>query len=174
MTFSFNQQNLIVAKEVIAKYPKERFKSAIMPLLTLAQKQNDNYLSQEAMDYVAKFLNVNPIEVYEVANFYTMYNTKPVGKYHIQVCKNISCYLRGSHDVIKELQNKLQIKTGETTKDNLFTLTEVECLAACEGAPAIQINDNYIENVGTEHVDKIINKLKLDEVVEGSMTNHKS
>jgi NADH-quinone oxidoreductase E subunit len=125
----------------------------------LAQKEY-GYLTKEAMEEVASILGLLPVQVYEVATFYTMFNKKPVGKFHVQVCTNVSCSLLGSEMIVDCLGKKLGIKVGETTKNELFTLTEVECLGSCGTAPMMQINDTYYENLTEEKVENILNKLR--------------
>lgn len=139
----------------IAKYPKEERQSAVMGALMVIQEEH-GFLSSELMDNLAEYLNMPPIAVYEVANFYSMYELEPTGKNLINVCTNISCKLCGSSDVVEYLQKKLQIKLGETTKDGQFTLRSVECLGACVHAPMMQINKNYHENLTNDKIDKIL------------------
>ncbi len=142
----------------IAKYPPDRKQSAVMAALRIAQEEH-GWLSEPLMDYVAGLLALRPIQVYEVATFYSMYDLKPVGKHKICVCTNISCMLRGSEQVVKHLENKLGIRLGETTPDGRFTLKEVECLAACGGAPMFQIGKKYYENLTPEKIDQILGGL---------------
>src|SRR3982751_3405705 len=129
MTFSPDKLNKV--QEIIARYPQGRQKSALLPVLHLAQEEFGGWLSVEAMDYVASLLKLEPIEVYEVATFYSMYNLKPVGKYVFEICQTGPCMLNGSDGIIKYIEDKLGIKPGETTSDGLFTLKTVECLGAC-------------------------------------------
>lgn len=157
--FSFTPENLEAAKAIIAKYPEGRQASAVMPLLDLAQRQNDNWLPRVAMDYVAAMLEMPPIRVYEVATFYTMYNLKPVGQHHVQVCTNISCLLKGSDEVMHTCKNKLGVNPGETTADGKFTLSEVECLGACVNAPMMQIGDDYFEDLTSDSTAKVLDEL---------------
>ncbi len=161
--FAFTLENQEAAKAILAKYPEDRAASATMPLLTLAQRQNDNWLPREAMDHVAEMVGLAPIRVYEVATFYTMYNLKPVGKNFIQVCTNISCLIKGSDDVFKACKKKLGIGNGETTPDGEFTLLEVECLGACVNAPMMQINDDYYEDLTGETTEKVLDALAKGE-----------
>lgn len=169
--FEFSAENLKEAKKHIAKYPKGKQRSALLPLLHLAQKQNDNWLPREAMEYVADFLELPAIKVYEVATFYTMFNLKPVGKNFIQVCRTTPCWLRGSDDITNSCKKKLGIGLGETTKDGNFTLVEVECLGACVNAPMVQINDDYFEDLTVENFEKIIDDLAAGKKVKvGSQT----
>ncbi len=144
-------------EEIARKYPKRR--SALLPALFLAQTKY-GYLTKEAMEEVASILGLLPVQVYEVATFYTMFNKKPVGKFHVQVCTNVSCSLLGSEMIVDCLKKKLGIKAGETTRNNLFTLTEVECLGSCGTAPMMQINDTYYENLTEEKVENILNELR--------------
>jgi len=158
-TFAFTSENAAKAKDIIAKYPDAWQASAVMPLLDLAQRQNDNWLSKAAMDHVAEMLEMPPIRVYEVATFYTMYNLKPVGKHHVQVCTNLPCWLRGSDSIVSACKNKLGIESGETTDDGQFTLTEVECLGACVNAPMMQIDDDYYEDLDSDSTEAILEDL---------------
>lgn len=128
----------------------------MLPVLHLAQAEFGGWLSPETMDYVASILNLKPIEVYEVASFYTMYNLRPVGKCVLEVCRTGPCMLRGSDDIIEYLENKLGVKDGETSADGMFTLKTVECLASCGTAPVMQVGDHYIENLTCEKLDSIL------------------
>ena len=152
----FSEQQLAKVNEIIGRYPEGKQKSAILPLLHMAQLQGGGWLDVPAMDYVASLLKIQPIEVYEVATFYSMLNTKPVGKYVFEVCQTGPCMLKGSDDIIKYIEQKLSIKRGETTKDGLFTLKVVECLGACGYAPMMQFGKTYREHLTKEKVDKII------------------
>lgn len=163
-SFSFTPENLAEAERQIAKYPKGKQASAVMPLLTLAQKQNANYLSKSAMDVVAGMLDMPPIRVYEVATFYTMYNLKPVGKHFIEVCTTTPCWLRGSDAIVKACEKKLGIGIGQTTKDGMFTLVEAECLGACVNAPMCQIGEHYYEDLTPGNVEAL-----LDTLIDGGM-----
>lgn len=158
-SFEFTPENLELAKQHIAKYPEGKQQSACMPLLDLAQRQY-GWLPTAAMDVVADMLGMAPVRVYEVATFYTMFNKEPVGKHHVQVCTNISCWLRGSDDIVKAIQEAAEIQTGETSVDGLITLAEVECLGACSNAPMMQINDDYYEDLTGEDAARIINDLR--------------
>lgn len=160
MTFKFNEENQKKVTEILAKYPTGRQKSAVMPLLDLAQRQNNNYVSRDVIEEIARILEIAEIRVYEVASFYTMYNLKPVGKYLIQFCKTTPCMLRGIDELIKITKEKLGISLEETTSDGLFTLREVECLGACVNAPVIQINDDYFEDLTKENFLQILDNLK--------------
>jgi len=158
-TFKFNSANKAMTKTVIAKYPKGRQASAVLPLLDLAQRQNDGWLPTSAMDHVAEVLDMAPVRVYEVATFYSMYNLKPVGKHHVQVCTTTPCWLRGSDGVLDACKKKLGVEPGETTADGKFTLDEVECLAACVNAPMVQIGDDYYEDLDADSMTKILEDL---------------
>ena len=156
----FSEEKLIKVKEIIGRYPEGKHKSALIPLLHMAQDENGGWLSTEAMDYVASLLNILPIEVYEVATFYSMYNLKPVGKYLFEVCRTGPCMLNGSDDIIDYIKEKLSIQEGETTPDGLFTLKPAECLGACGYAPMMQLGNNFREHLTKEKVDQIINECR--------------
>jgi len=145
----------------VAKFPPERKRSAVISALHVVQHENQGYLTSELMDAVAAYLGLAPIQVYEVATFYSMFETKPVGRHHVSVCTNISCMLRGAEDVVQRIENKLGIKTGESTPDGrIFLKCEEECLAACTGAPMMMVDHVYHENLTPESVDKILDELK--------------
>src|SRR5882762_864422 len=156
----FSPEALALAKKIIARYPQGKQKSALLPLLHLAQSEFDGWLSPEVMDYVASLLSIKPIEVYEVATFYSMYNTKPVGKCLLEVCQTSSCWLRGSDEIINHLKNKLNIEVGETSTDGMFTLKTVECLRSCGTAPMLQCGSDFHENLTVKKVDELIEKLR--------------
>ena len=156
----FSEEKLSTVKEIIARYPEGKQKSALLPVLHLAQEENNGWLSAEAMDYVAELLQLKPIEVYEVATFYSMYNLKPVGKYVFEVCQTGPCMLNGSDNIIAYIKEKLAIGVGETTTDGLFTLKTVECLGACGYAPMMQMGKFYKEHLTKEKVDQIIEECK--------------
>src|SRR5689334_18581504 len=160
----FSEEKMNRANEIIARYPQGKQKSALLPLLHLAQEENNGWLSVEAMDYVAGLLQIKPIEVYEVATFYSMYNLKPVGKYIFEVCQTGPCMLNGSDGIIDYIKEKLGIKVGETTKDGMFTLKTVECLGACGYAPMMQMGKHYREHLTKEKVDAIINECERSAV----------
>lgn len=166
MTFEFNAENQKKVAEIIAKYPAGKQKSAVMPLLDLAQRQNDNYISRDVIETIAKILDIAEIRVYEVASFYSMYNLKPVGKYLIQFCKTTPCMLRGIDELMKVTKERLGINLEETTADGMFTLKEVECLGACVNAPVIQINDDYFEDLTKENFFKILDDLQVGKSVK--------
>ncbi len=159
-SFAFSADNAGAVHDILAKYPPNGRRSAVMPLLDLAQRQNDGWLPCAAMDHVAEMLEMPPIRVYEVATFYTMFNLKPVGKHHVQVCTNLPCWLRGSDDVTKACKAELGIGFGESTADGLFTLSEVECLGACVNAPMIQVNDDYYEDLDAATTRSILSQLR--------------
>jgi NADH-quinone oxidoreductase subunit E len=160
MTIEFSKEKLQEVQRIINFYPEGKQKSAVLPVLHLAQKEFGGWLSTETMDYVASLLNLLPIEVYEVATFYSMYNLKPVGKYMFEVCQTGPCMLNGSDDIIKYIHDKLGIKPGETTTDGLFTLKTVECLGACGYAPMMQLGKNYREHLTKEKIDMIIDEYR--------------
>jgi NADH-quinone oxidoreductase E subunit len=164
--FEFDTKNLKLSKEYMSQYPKGKQQSAVISLLDMAQRQNEGHITKEIIEYVADMLATAPMKVYEVASFYTMLNLKPVGKYHIQVCGTTPCWLRGSHKIMKACETTLKIKSGETTKNKQFTLTEVECLGACVNAPMVQINDDYYEDLDPKIMKEIISKLKKGEKVK--------
>jgi NADH-quinone oxidoreductase subunit E len=154
----FTPDRLTKAQEIIARYPESRQKSALLPLLHLLQDQ-EGWTSPEGMDYVARMLDIQPIEVYEVATFYTMYHLDPVGKHVIEYCRTGPCCLMGGEDVLAHLKQRLGIETGQTTVDGQFTLKEVECLAACGMGPVFQIREKYYMHLTNERVDEIIDEL---------------
>ncbi len=156
----FSEQKLSKAQEIIARYPQGKQKSALLPLLHLAQEENNGWLSVEAMDYVAGLLQIKPIEVYEVATFYSMYNLKPVGRYVFEVCQTGPCMINGSDGIIDYIKQKLNIGVGETTADGLFTLKTVECLGACGYAPMMQMGKFYKEHLTKEKVDSIVEECR--------------
>lgn len=156
----FSEEKLQKVTEIIARYPEGKQKSALIPILHIAQEENNGWLSVEAMDYVAELLQLKPIEVYEVATFYSMYNLKPVGKYVFEVCQTGPCMLKGSDNIIQYIQDKLGIGVGETTKDGMFTLKLVECLGACGYAPMMQMGKFFKEHLTPEKVDMIIDECR--------------
>lgn len=163
--FSFNEPNLIKAKEIISRYPEGREASAIMPLLDLAQRQHQGWLPLAAINYVADMIGAQRIRAYEVATFYTMYNLAPVGKNVLQVCTTTPCRLRGADDVLSLCKKRLGINAGETTTDGQFTLLEVECLGACVNSPVIWIGDDYYEDLSNDIVEKILDELIAGELI---------
>jgi NADH-quinone oxidoreductase subunit E len=156
----FSEEQLIEIKRLIACYPEGKQKSALLPVLHIAQDTFGGWLSVDAMDYVAELLEIRPIEVYEVATFYSMLHLKPVGKYLFEVCQTGPCMLKGSDDIIDYIGVKLGIKPGETSADGLFTLKTVECLGACGYAPMMQLGKHYREHLTKEKVDAIIEECR--------------
>lgn len=179
-SFTFRDEAKVA--EIIGRYPKGKQRSATMPLLDLAQRQvgedgavaNPPYggwVPRAAMDQIARILDIPAVKVYEVATFYSMYNLEPVGKYLVQMCTTTPCMLCGSGDVVKACEDHLGVHTGETTKDGMFTLMEVECLGACVNAPMVQINDDYFEDLTVESVKQILSDLKDGKPVEKGPQN---
>lgn len=160
MSIAFSEQKLNKAHEIIARFPEGKQKSALIPLLHLAQEEFGGWLDVPVMDYVASLLSILPIEVYEVATFYSMFNMKPVGKYMLEVCRTGPCMLCGSDQIIEHIKSRLGIREGETTADGLFTLKPAECLGACGYAPMMQLGKFYKENLTIEKVDKILDELR--------------
>jgi NADH-quinone oxidoreductase subunit E len=156
----FSNDRLAEVEKIIQRYPQGKQKSALLPVLHLAQEQFGGWLDVPVMDYVATLLNIEPIEVYEVATFYSMYNLKPVGKYMFEVCQTGPCMLNGSDQIIDYIKQKLNIGVGETTTDGLFTLKTVECLGACGYAPMMQMGKFYREHLTKEKVDSIIDECR--------------
>jgi len=157
---TFSEQKLKEVESIVARYPEGKQKSALLPVLHLAQQEFGGWLSSETMDYVATLLKLESIEVYEVATFYSMYNLKPVGKYMFEVCQTGPCMLNGSDDIIKYIYETLGIKPGETTSDGLFTLKTVECLGACGYAPMMQMGKTFREHLTKEKIDSIIDECR--------------
>lgn len=160
----FSEEKLKEVERLIARYPAGKQKSALLPILHLAQQEFGGWLDVPVMDYVASLLQLAPIEVYEVATFYSMYNLKPVGKYMFEVCQTGPCMLNGSDDIIDYVYQKLGIKPGETTSDGLFTLKTVECLGACGYAPMMQMGKNYREHLTKEKIDAIVDECRKNAV----------
>ena len=158
--FEFTKKNLEEVDKIFAKYPDDQKASAVMPLLDLAMRQIGGWITESAMRYISKLINIPYIRVYEVASFYSMFNLEPIGKNFIQICTTTSCWLKGSDDILNLCKKYLSIENNQTTKDGLFTLKEVECLGACVNAPMIQINDNYYEELNKDSLLNILNKLK--------------
>lgn len=169
-SFEFSKKNKEKAKKIIARYPAGREQSAVMPLLTLAQQQNDGWLPQAAIDYVAAILGVAPMKVKEVATFYSMYNLQPIGQYHIQVCGTTPCALRGAKSVLEACESRLGLSKGETSADGKFTLTEVECLGACVNAPVMEVTtpheDGYYEDLTPHLAQRLIDEMMLGKLPE--------
>ena len=164
MSIQFSSEKLAKVQEIIARYPAGKQKSALIPILHVAQ-ETYGWLSAETMDYVASLLSLEPIEVYEVATFYSMYHLKPVGKHVFEVCQTGPCMLNGSDDIIEYIKQTLGIKTGETTADGLFTLKTVECLGACGYAPMMQLGKTFREHLTKEKVDRLIEECKSNEAL---------
>jgi NADH-quinone oxidoreductase subunit E len=160
-TICFSDATLVKVKQIIARYPEGKEKSALLPLLHIAQEEFDGYLSVDVMDYIGTLLNIQPIEVYEVATFYSQYYLDPVGKNVIEICRTGPCAICGGEAIQTYLEKKLAIKTGETTPDGLFSLKAVECLGACGSAPVMQINTEFYEFLTTEKIDLILEELTL-------------
>ncbi len=158
----FSPESMATVQTIISHYPPEKIKSALLPVLHVAQAEFGGWLSPETMDYVASVLKIKPIEVFEVASFYTMYNLVPVGKCVIEVCQTSSCWLCGAEDIIKHIEKKLNIKVGETTKDGMFTLKTAECLGSCGTAPMVQIGASFHENLTYDKVDDLLEKYKKE------------
>jgi NADH-quinone oxidoreductase subunit E len=152
----FSDEAMQTVQKIIKRYPEGKHKSALLPVLHIAQAEFGGWLSPETMDYVASVLNIQPIEVYEVASFYSMYNLKPVGKCQLEVCRTSSCWVRGAEDIVKYLEKKLGIKEGEITSDGMFSIKTVECLGSCGTAPMLQCGASFHENLTFEKVDKIV------------------
>ena len=161
MSLQFSEQKQAEIQEIIKRYPEGKHKSALIPVLHLAQEEFGGWLDVPVMDYVAEVLKITPIEVYEVATFYSMYNMKPVGKHLFEVCQTGPCMLKGSDEIIDYIKNKLDIKVGETTSDGMFTLKTVECLGACGYAPMMQLGKTYREHLTPEKVDAIIEQCRM-------------
>lgn len=157
MAVEFSPETLKQFEETVSRYPKKE--AAMLPVLYLAQ-QEFGYLSPEAIDYVAKLMGQSPARVHGVVSFYTMYNMKPIGRHHIQVCRTLSCALGGAEKITDFIKEKLALELGQTTADGRFTLSEVECLASCGTAPMMQINDDYYENLNEQKVTEILESLK--------------
>jgi len=159
-TIEFSPDSLQRIGEIMLHYPAERKKSALLPVLHIAQQELGGYLSVDVMDYVASLLEIQPVEVYEVATFYTMFHLEPTGKYLIEVCRTGPCSLCGGEHILHHLENVLGIKDGETTSDKLITLKTVECLGACGTAPVMQINTEFFESMTPDKIDKVIDDLR--------------
>jgi len=156
----FSDAAMATVQEMMTRYPAGKQKSALLPVLHIAQAEFDGWLSPETMDYVASVLHIKAIEVFEVASFYSMYNLKPVGKCTFEVCQTSSCWLNGAEDIVRHIEKKLNIKVGETTIDGMFTLKVVECLGSCGTAPMLQCGASFHENLTFEKVDNLIEKYK--------------
>tara|TARA_B100001029_G_C15007011_1_gene421789 strand:- start:606 stop:1208 length:603 start_codon:yes stop_codon:yes gene_type:complete len=164
--FIFSKENLETADKILKKYPDKNKKSAVMPLLYLAQQQNDNWIPLAALKYIGKFLSMPYIKVYEIATFYTMFNLSPVGKYYVQVCTTSPCLLRGAAEIVRACQKKISKNANEISKNGLCSWTEVECLGACVNAPMMQVNKDYYEDLDPASADKILNSFLEDKPLE--------
>ncbi len=162
--FEFTLENVQTAQTLIARYPEGREASALVPLLDLAQRQCKGWLPQEAVEYVAQYLNLSFIQAYEVASFYSMFNLAPIGKYFVQVCTTTPCQLSGAQDIVELCHREVGTTPGHNSPDGLFTVIEVECLGACINAPVIQINDDYYEHMDASKTQKILESLKSGQV----------
>jgi NADH-quinone oxidoreductase E subunit len=157
MSFKFTEENSKKIEEAVKKYPHKN--AAVMPALYIAQEQN-GWISNEVIKEVASVLDMNAEEVLGIVTFYSMYHTKPAGKYHLQVCTNVSCMLRGSTEIYKHVKDKLKIENQGVTDDSLFSLEEVECMGSCGTAPMIAVNNDYFQNLSVQKVDEILDSLK--------------
>ena len=160
--FAFTKENEAEIKRIIAKYPKGRQASAVMPLLDMAQRQHDNWIPMRAIELIANKLDMAEIRVLEVATFYTMYNLKPVGKYYLQACTTTPCWLRGSDSMMRCIKDRYGIASGETSDCGRFTLLEVECLGACVNAPILQVNDDFYEDLDYASTSALLDSLEAD------------
>ncbi len=173
--FIFNNDNLKKADEILLRYPKKNKKSAVMPFLYLAQKQNENWIPLAAIKYIAKLLSMPYIKVYEIATFYSMYNLAPVGKYFIQVCTTTPCLIRGADKLVKLCQEKISPNENKLSSNGKCSWMEVECLGACVNAPMIQINENYYEDLDEKNTVKILDSLMNDKpILPGSFKGRKN
>lgn len=158
----FSDEALKTIEALMKRYPEGKHKSALLPVLHVAQAESDGWLSAEVMDYVAELMKISSIEVFEVASFYSMYNLKPVGKCVLEVCRTSSCWARGAEDIVDYIGKKLNIREGDTTPDGMFTLKTVECLGSCGSAPMLQCGAEYHENLTESRVDALLDRLRTD------------
>ena len=173
--FEWTNDNFNKISEILKKYPSNKIQSAVIPLLDIAQRQNDGWLSKNSMEKVAETLSMSYIRVLEVATFYSMFNLEPIGKNFVQICRTTPCWLRGSENLSKVAQDVCNTKIGGTSEDKKFTVVEVECLGACCNAPMIQINDDYFEDLDEENFRKLLIDLKSNKSVKkGSQIGRKS
>ena len=173
--FKFTDKNLLFSKNILKRYPEKNKKSAVMPFLYLAQRQNKNWIPLAAMKYIANYLSMPYISVYEVATFYTMYNLTPVGKHFIQVCTTTPCLLRGADKIVKLCKEKISLKENEISKKSNCSWMEVECLGACVSAPMIQINNDYYEDLDEKSMKEILDSLINDKPLKpGSFRGRKN
>ena len=160
-TFEFDQRSLEAAKKILTNYPKGKEKSAVMALLYIAQRQNNNWIPLSAIKYIAKFLNMPYIKVYEVATFYSMYNLSPVGNFHVQICTTTPCMIRGAYKIVDVCKKKISEKENVLSENGNCSWTEVECLGACINAPMMQINNDYYEDLDIKQSEKIIDEVLM-------------
>ena len=165
-SFEFFKENKDIAEKILNKYPENRKKSAVMPFLYLAQRQNKNWIPLTAMKYIAKYLEMPYIKVYEVATFYTMYNLAPVGKYFVQVCTTSPCLIRGADKIVKICKEKISKEENTLSENKLCSWLEVECLGACVNAPMMQINDDYYEDIDEKNTIEILDSLLADKPIK--------
>ena len=163
-TFKFNDKSMEAANKIVSNYPDGKQQSAVMALLYIAQRQNDNWIPLQAMKYIAKFLDMPYIKVYEVATFYSMYNLSPVGKYFFQICTTTPCMLRGAYDLVKVCKNKISEKENVLSDDGKISWMEVECLGACVNAPMMQVNDDYYEDLNDKKLEEIIETIYQNKI----------
>lgn len=156
----FNEEAEKTVNRILERYPEDKRKSALIPVLHVAQAEFGGWLSPETMDYVASIIGIKPVEVYEVASFYSMFNLAPVGKCTLEVCRTSSCWIRGAEDIVRHIEQTLGISEGETTADGMFTLKTVECLGSCGTAPMLQCGASYHENLTPEKVDRLISEYR--------------
>ena len=174
-TFEFSDKSMEAANKIVSNYPKGKQQSAVMALLYIAQKQNDNWIPLQAMKYIAKFLDMPYIKVYEVATFYTMYNLAPVGQYYFQVCTTTPCMLRGAYKLVDVCKKKISENENEISKDGKMSWIEVECLGACVNAPMVQINDDYFEDLDEKKLENLVELIKQNKTIKpGSYRGRKS
>ena len=174
-SFEFNSSSLQAAKSIVSKYPEGKQQSAVMALLYIAQRQNNNWIPLAAMKYIANYLSIPYISVYEVATFYTMYNLSPVGKHFVQVCTTTPCLLRGADKIVKLCKEKISINENEITSNGNCSWMEVECLGACVSAPMVQINDDYYEDLDEKNTKEILDSLINDRPIKpGSFRGRKN
>ena len=170
-SFAFTKENEAEIKRIVAKYPRGRQASAVMPLLDLAQRQHDNWIPMKAIELIARKLEMAEIRVLEVATFYTMFNLKPVGRYFLQACTTTPCWLRGSDNMMRCIKDRYGISSGETSECGRFTLLEVECLGACVNAPILQVNDDFYEDLDYASTSALLDSLEADApLAVGSVT----
>ena len=162
--FEFSDKSMKAANKIVSNYPSGKQQSAVMALLYIAQRQNDNWIPLQAMKYIAKFLDMPYIKVYEVATFYSMYNLSPVGKYFFQVCTTTPCMLRGAYDLVKVCKNKISEKENVLSEDGKISWMEVECLGACVNAPMMQVNEDYYEDLNDKKLEEIIETIYQNKI----------